>query len=291
MDQLKRANSSSEDIVRSQLELAPGPSNSRLSVAVAWFRKMTIFKALLIIYCLNVVAWGGMIFLLMCNAAPAMCHPTCDDINSPRRKWIEIDSQILNALFCVPAFWLAPRRCIESWKALKYTTRQDITALRQLAATYREWFRLPGSESLPAHVGPIEVEAWLHETSSQEHILPLPARSVPELPPSGRRATPTQLWKLQAVISLNLLNTIFQVILSLFMWCYNRHNRPGWSVGLFLCLAFVSSIGAGVLQFLERKKVQRVEGKPIPKILKTDEELELVGRQKLLSSSQLETSR
>ncbi|KAI3570754.1 hypothetical protein IWW34DRAFT_575468, partial [Fusarium oxysporum f. sp. albedinis] len=51
-------------------------------------------------------------------------------------------------------------------------------------------------------------------------------------------------------------------ILSLFMRCYNRHNRPAWSVGLFLCLAFVLSIAAGVFQFLERKKVQRVEGNP-----------------------------
>ncbi|KAH7205789.1 uncharacterized protein BKA55DRAFT_479960, partial [Fusarium redolens] len=191
-----------------------------LSVTVAWVQQMTFFKAVLIVYCLNVVAWGGMIFLLMCNAAPAMCHPTCDDINSPRRKWIEIDSQILNVLFCVPAFWLATRRCIESSKAFQYMARQDITALRQLAATYREWFRLPGSESLSAHVCPIEVEAWLHQTSSPEDILPCPVRSIPEPPPSGRRATPTRLWKLHAIIGLNLLNTIFQVIVSLFMWCY-----------------------------------------------------------------------
>ncbi|KAL2156822.1 hypothetical protein VTH06DRAFT_4368, partial [Thermothelomyces fergusii] len=47
------------------------------------------------IYGLNVVGWGGMIFLLLCNAAPAMCRPTCDDIDSPRRKWIEWDAQIL----------------------------------------------------------------------------------------------------------------------------------------------------------------------------------------------------
>ncbi|KAM6506901.1 hypothetical protein FALCPG4_018719 [Fusarium falciforme] len=88
---------------------ASPPPTSRVAMAVDWVRHMTIFKALLIIYCLNVVAWGGMIFLLLCNAAPAMCHPTCDDVNSPRRKWIEMDSQILNALFCVPAFGLAPR--------------------------------------------------------------------------------------------------------------------------------------------------------------------------------------
>ncbi|KAJ3458959.1 hypothetical protein MRS44_013068 [Fusarium solani] len=62
------------------------------------------------IYGLNVVTWGGMLFLLLCNAAPAMCHPSCNDIDSPRRKWIEWDSQILNALFCVTGFGLAPWR-------------------------------------------------------------------------------------------------------------------------------------------------------------------------------------
>jgi hypothetical protein len=270
MDQLKHDDVPSEEILRSRPTLAKGPISSLLSVAVTWLWDMTIFKALLIIYCLNIVAWGGMIFLLICNAAPAMCHPTCDDVNSPRKTWIEIDSQILNALFCIPAFWLGPRRCIETWKILLYMTRKDTIAFRQLAATYREWFRLPASQTLPTHIGPVEVEAWLQQASSLENIVPSPARSVPEPPVSGQRAMPTQLWKLQAVIGLNLMNTMFQVILSLFMWSYNRHNRPGWSVGLFLCLAFVSSIGATVLMALERKGVQKVEGKGLSGVLTSE---------------------
>ena len=279
MEQPKRTSSSSEDVVHSQLKVAPSTPSCWKSTAMIWLQQMTIFRALLIVYCLNVVAWGGMIFLLICNAAPAMCHPSCDDINSPRQIWIEIDSQILNALFCIPAFWLAPRRCIEFWKVLKYATKQDITALRQLAATYREWFRLPGSDAIPAYVGPVEAEAWLNETPFQDGMLPYPARSIPGPPPSGRRATPSRVWKLQAVVVLGLLNTIFQVILSLFMWCYNRHNRPAWSVGLFLCLAFVSSIGAGLLQVLEKRRVQRVEGTPRGNTLSIeDEELALVDR-------------
>ncbi|KAL6402662.1 hypothetical protein AUP68_14116 [Ilyonectria robusta] len=49
-----------------------------------------------------------MIFFLLLKAAPAMNHPSADSDDSPRKKWIEIDSQILNALFCVTAFGLAP---------------------------------------------------------------------------------------------------------------------------------------------------------------------------------------
>ncbi|KAL3469518.1 hypothetical protein BJX99DRAFT_241162 [Aspergillus californicus] len=39
-----------------------------------------------------------------------MCHPTCDDLYSSRRLWIESTSQILNGLFCIPGFGLAPWR-------------------------------------------------------------------------------------------------------------------------------------------------------------------------------------
>lgn len=64
---------------------------------------------------LNVVAWGGMLFLLLVEAAPAMCHPTCNDLYSARRIWVEIDSQILNALFCVTGLGLLPWRLRDTW--------------------------------------------------------------------------------------------------------------------------------------------------------------------------------
>jgi Protein of unknown function (DUF2985) len=60
-----------------------------------------------------------MLFLLICNAAPAMCTPTCNDINSPRRIWIEIDSQILNALFCVTGIGLLPWRARDGYVLYK----------------------------------------------------------------------------------------------------------------------------------------------------------------------------
>lgn len=88
------------------------PWTTSLAIGLRSFAKwvLTIPGFLITVYGLNVVAWGGMLFLLLCNAAPAMCRPTCNDINSPRRIWIEIDSQILNALFCVTGFGLAPWR-------------------------------------------------------------------------------------------------------------------------------------------------------------------------------------
>jgi len=85
-----------------------------------WAFYNTGFGFFLTIYSLNVVAWGGMLFLLLCNAAPAMCVPSCNDIDSPRRVWIETDSQILNALFCVTGFGLAPWSIRDLVLLLKY---------------------------------------------------------------------------------------------------------------------------------------------------------------------------
>ncbi|PWY68436.1 hypothetical protein BO70DRAFT_366107 [Aspergillus heteromorphus CBS 117.55] len=39
-----------------------------------------------------------------------MCHPDCNSLSSSRRVWIEIDSQVLDALLCVTGFGLAPWR-------------------------------------------------------------------------------------------------------------------------------------------------------------------------------------
>ncbi|KAI5787721.1 hypothetical protein DFH27DRAFT_223107 [Peziza echinospora] len=73
---------------------------------------VTTWKGFLItVYMLNVIAWGGMLFLLLINAAPAMCHPkSCNYLYSSRRIWVETTSQILNTLFCLPAFGLIPWR-------------------------------------------------------------------------------------------------------------------------------------------------------------------------------------
>lgn len=73
-----------------------------------WKFTWTPLGFFVVLYGLLVVAFGGMLFLLLCNAAPAMCNPDCNDINSPRRIWVEYDSQIVNALFCVTGFGKFP---------------------------------------------------------------------------------------------------------------------------------------------------------------------------------------
>lgn len=185
-----------------------------------WF--LTPSGFLITLYGLNVVAWGGMLFLLMCNAAPAMCVPDCDDINSPRRKWIEIDSQILNALFCVTGFGLAYWRFRDlywwTWWRLGGPARKE-TGIRRLAGIHRGWFRLPGSDQLPD-----KADATVVDPESKS--VPVPVNAIPDPPPTGIRAQPTKGWKMDFVVWLQVWNTIFQIFLCFFMWHYDRIERP-----------------------------------------------------------------
>lgn len=211
------------------------------------------------IYGLNVVAWGGMLFLLLCNAAPAMCHPSCNDINSARRKWIEWDSQILNALFCVTGFGLAPWRFRDLYYLMQYRMFKNAVALRRLAGIHRGWFRLPGSADVPAHINAENVTQY----SAHEASIPYPETKIPTPPLTGKRASPTRLWKLDLVIWLMVWNTLFQCCLSGFMWGMNRHNRPSWSTGLFVALACIVAAAGGFVMFLEGKRVKGIEGVPV----------------------------
>ena len=240
--------------------------------ATAKFPFSSILNFLITIYGLNVVAWGGMLFLLLCNASPAMCHLgggryDCNDLYSPRRIWIEIDSQILNALFCVTGFGLVPWRFRDLYFLVKWRVGKRYDALRRLAGIHNGWFRLPGSEEIPigsAHgIGDAGMEAQ-HEgrTIESNPAVPIPAAKTPEQPLTGVRAESTKLWKMDYVVWAFVVNTFLQCVLSGFMWGLNRFDRPSWSTGLFVALACIVAALGGLMQFLESKRIKKVEGVP-----------------------------
>jgi len=156
-----------------------------------------------------------MLFFLMLKAAPAMNHPTADDDYSPRKIWLEIDSQILNALFCVTGLGLAPWRFRDFYWMIKVVHFHDKPAMRRLMMQNKAWFR-----PSPEYEDIALVEGKENTTFT------------------GRRAPPTPLWKLAFTIDMMVLNTIFQIVLCYYMWAYNRFNRPTWATGklTFLCI-------------------------------------------------------
>ncbi|KAL8714175.1 MAG: hypothetical protein Q9220_001904 [cf. Caloplaca sp. 1 TL-2023] len=233
-----------------------------------WKFTITPLGFLIVLYGLNVVAWGGMLFLLLIGGGKQyMCFPPgshgekdCNNLQSPRRIWIEIDSQILNALFCVTGFGLIPWRFRDLYYLLKWRVGKNFDGLRKLAGIHRSWFRLPGSDELPID----GTKTRDYEMSNAAHTaIPIPALKAPDQPLTGIRAPPTSLWKLDYVIWAYVLNTFLQVVLSVFMWAFNRYKRPSWSTGTFVALACIVAGLGGLMVFQEGKRVKAVEGIPV----------------------------
>lgn len=224
------------------------------------------------VYGLNVVAWGGMLFLLLCNASPAMCYPTCDDIDSPRRKWIEWDAQVLTGLFCVTAFGLAPWRFRDLYYLLKYRVWSNPDGLRRLAGIHNGWFRLQGTQELATDVGPDSIPDGLPRT-----LVPLPEKDMPKAPLTGTRAPATAWWKMDFVIWTMVWNTFAQCGLCGIMWGMNRYDRPSWATGFLVAIACIIAMVGGLVMFLEGKKVKSIEGVPL-----TEQDLEKLARDKEL---------
>ncbi|KAI0997661.1 hypothetical protein K3495_g10528 [Podosphaera aphanis] len=205
---------------------------------------------------LNVFAWGAMLFLLIINAVPSMCKPTCSDINSESKIWIEINSQILTAIFSMIQFGVAPWRFRDLWYLLRYRVHHSELHLRKLAGINRSWFRLIGSQDLPAQLGPEDKDL----SSMPQNALPYPNSKAPDAPLTGIRAPPTAFWKLDLVTWGLALNIVVQAILSGFMWGYDRRNRSSIATGVCVVFACLTGVVAGSVSFVEQRKIKAIEG-------------------------------
>jgi len=200
---------------------------------------------LMTIYGLNIVAWGAMLFFLLLDAAPAMDHPNKDSNDSPRKIWLEIDSQILNALFCVTGFGLAPWRFRDLWWLYQARIQHNKYAMLRLEEQNRAWFRPP---------------RWYVE-GDEEH-----GEVKQRVTFTGAVAPPTKIWKLSFVIWCYIMNTLFQCVLCAFMWGYNRINRPSWATGTFIALGCGVAMVAGIMMWWEGRRVKKIEG-PVVKVV------------------------
>jgi hypothetical protein len=192
-----------------------------------------------------------MLFLLELKAAPAMDHPSANDNSSPRKIWLEIDSQILNALFCVTGFGLAPWRFRDLYYYIRASYFRDRHAINKVYVQNKSWFRPPvwatTEAAVRADVG----------TEDQKEVIEMPVTFT------GDRAPPTPYWKLAFVVWMMVMNTFLQAVLCFFMWHYNRINRPTWATGTFIAMGCGVAMAAGIMSFLEGKKVKKIEGPDI----------------------------
>ncbi|KAG7141021.1 hypothetical protein HYQ45_002270 [Verticillium longisporum] len=210
---------------------------------------------LITIYGLNIVAWGAMLFFLLLKAAPAMNHPSADADNSPRKIWLEISSQILNALFCVTGFGLAPWRFRDLYYYIRAVNFKKQTAMRKLANQNKSWFRPP---------------AWAAGDGGDGIVVDEDSSEIASTF-TGKRAPPTPLWKLGFTIWMMVLNTFLQAVLCGFMWGYNRFDRPSWATGTFIALGCGVAMAAGLMSWWEGRKVKKIEGPEVQVVQEVQE--------------------
>ncbi|KAG7135614.1 hypothetical protein HYQ45_006609 [Verticillium longisporum] len=210
---------------------------------------------LITIYGLNIVAWGAMLFFLLLKAAPAMNHPSADADNSPRKIWLEISSQILNALFCVTGFGLAPWRFRDLYYYIRAVNLKKQTAMQKLANQNKSWFRPP---------------AWAAGDGGDGIVVDEDSSDIASTF-TGKRAPPTPLWKLGFTIWMMVLNTFLQAVLCGFMWGYNRFDRPSWATGTFLALGCGVAMAAGLMSWWEGRKVKKIEGPEVQVVQEVQE--------------------
>jgi hypothetical protein len=233
------------------------------SIALRGFGKFVItpFGFLLTLYALNIVAWGGMLFLILIHATPAMAHPSYNAINSGAKIWLEITAQILNALFCVTGLGLIPWRFRDFYYLLVWRWGGKEEGLRRLAGIHRGWFRLQGSQEVDVHFNPAADSTTSTLPSGiNEAALALPVNLSPDPPLTGERASASKYRLLDFVIWAFVWNTFLQIMLCGFMWGYNRYKRPGAAVGALISLACIVASAAGWVIFREGKRVKSVEG-------------------------------
>lgn len=179
-----------------------------------------------------------------------MNHPDGGDADSsPRKIWIEIDSQILNALFCLSSWGLAPWRFRDAWWLMRWRLSSKAEnrkrAIHRLAKRNDAWYRM-GSDDYD-------------ENDHYDRIMAL----------TGERAPTTSSWKMDFVVWMMVLNTLFQVGMAFFMWHWDRIDRPSWGTGTFIGLGCGSSAAAGVVTWWEGRKIKKIEG---PRVVLEEED-------------------
>jgi hypothetical protein len=204
-----------------------------------------------------------------------VCHPEiidCNDKSSTKSTWIENDSQIVNALFCVTGLGLIPWRFRDLYYLLQFRLQHNPIGLRRLAGINREWFRLEDFEKVDPHWdpklaidNPNAIPADIPETA-----FAYPLEKSPDPPLTGERALPSKIWKLDFYIWCYVWNTFLQIGLCGVMWGLDNH-RPAASTAILIVLACLVAAAGGIATGMEGKKVKKIEGVPV-----SEEDLEIL---------------
>lgn len=274
-----------------------------------YFKYITTLKGFAVtLYFLLIIAFGGMLFLLLCNAAPAMTKEwgPDDKVHSPRQIWIEIDSQILNALFCITGLGLFPVRARDFYYYIRGTSlslllksNNEKSKKRIITKSSSGTFSRNNciqegtntnntNDNEQKHPDEIDLEKGKQSLEKKSNTIVKSdskdvvtdddndydddtnrrdnwdggdiyyRRKILKYHSSWFLEGYSNEWKLLTVILLYIMNSVFQVLLCVAMWRYNRFTRPSWVTGTLIAASFSCVIIAGIIMFIEATKVKKL---------------------------------
>ncbi|KAF8076500.1 hypothetical protein FPV67DRAFT_1664763 [Lyophyllum atratum] len=227
------------------------PSKFRRTMKGVWSFLKTPMGIFAGIYGFLVVFWGAAIVLFVGKLI---------NLHNPNTQgfWVEVSSQVENALFTVTGIGLIPYRVLDTYRIYwiwhyKRKTRK-IRAKASLPQLFDE-DDLPDPKYDPnyVHVLTEKEEKFLHRQQRKFRY------SQTWYRPHGtetHRAFPINLALL--ICLLNDGNSIFQIMLCGTMWGLDRFQRPAWSTGILIPCSFSCGIAAAVFIWRGGRKTRRV---------------------------------
>ncbi|KAH9045533.1 hypothetical protein EDB85DRAFT_1907089 [Lactarius pseudohatsudake] len=233
------------------------------------------------IYGFLVVFWGSaIVFFLAKWIVPGN--------TTTRDFWVEVCEQIENGLFCLTGIGLIPWRIIDTYRIVKiwYFKRQTRNLRRKVGLPdLYDKDDLPDPMFDPNYVH-VLTDKQQYELHHQQKKL---MKSQTWYRPHGtetHRAFPINTALL--ICLLNDGNSVFQCMLAACMWSMNRFDRPAWTTGLLIPLAFGCGIASGVLIWRGGKKTKRTERveERLRRVLQMDESQQAIGTDGMMAKLQ-----
>ncbi|KAF8592432.1 hypothetical protein K439DRAFT_1378530 [Ramaria rubella] len=224
----------------------------RRTLAGVWSFVKTPMGVITAIYGFLVVFWGAAIIFFLAGWVPT---------SSSDRKgfWVEVTSQIENALFTVTGIGLLPWRIVDTYRILL------VWKMKRKSARLRRRAGLPelyDEDDLPdpqydtnfVHVLTDDQQRELHHQQKEF------AKSQTWYRPHGtetHRAFPITTAFLICLFIDG--NSFFQAILCGCMWGLDRFQRPAWTTGTLIPFSFLCGITASVLIWRGGQKTKRTK--------------------------------
>ncbi|KAG9045231.1 hypothetical protein FS837_006792 [Tulasnella sp. UAMH 9824] len=178
--------------------------------------------------------------------------------------WVEVSSQVTNALFTATGVGLIPWRAIDTYRIGKIWYFKRLTRQLRKKAGLEE---LVDEDDLPDPMyNPDYVHVLTDEQQDELHYQQLKfQQSQTWYRPHAtetHRAFPINTGLL--ICLLIDLNSVFQIMLCGVMWGLNRFTRPAWTTGTLIPASFLCGIAASIFIWrggAKTKKTEQVESK------------------------------